>query len=199
MNKEEYISSGLIEDYCLGILDEKQMSAIEQAAAEHTEIKQKIKSFQQSLEQYAFEFSKTPAETLKNKIFSVIDNLALEEDHKKGKLPLISKFSNTENWLRIVASLIPEKLEEPMFVREIGNENGVEHMVIWTKVPYPDEVHIDEHESFIVLKGRCRCTIGDEVIELGPGGYLSIPLYKHHDVEIIEGPVLAVVQRVKVA
>lgn len=199
MNKDEYISSGMIEDYCLGVLDDTQISAVEQAAALYPDIKQEIKKFQQSLEQYAFEFAKPVPENVREKILAITDNLALEEDHTKGRLPLLSKYSDSESWLRIVKPFIPEKLEREMFVRQIGNHNGIEHIVIWSNIPYPDEVHDDELESFIILKGKCRCTIGDEVTELGPGGYLSIPLYKHHDVEVIEGPVLAVIQRVKVA
>ena len=95
--------------------------------------------------------------------------------------------------------MLPEKLTDKMFIHVLRDDQQVSQTLIWTAVDYPDEVHEDVKECFIILKGKCRCYIEAEVVELGPGGFLEIPLHKHHDVKVLEYPVLAVVQRIKVA
>jgi mannose-6-phosphate isomerase-like protein (cupin superfamily) len=82
-------------------------------------------------------------------------------------------------------------------VKRIGTYLYV--LLLVEQADYPDEVHDDLLECFIVLEGECECYIGDDVIHLGPGGFIDIPLYTHHDVKVIKGPVLAIVQRLKVA
>jgi len=62
---------------------------------------------------------------------------------------------------------------------------------------YPDEVHTDVWESFIVLEGECECYIGtDTVVRLKAGGYLEIPMHEHHDVKIISDYVVGIMQRI---
>ena len=46
------------------------------------------------------------------------------------------------------------------------------------------EVHHDEYEKFLIVEGTCTITIGDEVHNLVPGNFLSIPLYKNHTVTV---------------
>jgi cupin 2 domain-containing protein len=41
----------------------------------------------------------------------------------------------------------------------------------------------DQHEWVVLLKGAARLRFGDEVIEMGPGGFVNIPAYRKHRVE----------------
>jgi mannose-6-phosphate isomerase-like protein (cupin superfamily) len=86
-------------------------------------------------------------------------------------LPLLNKYSDLNTWLRIVEPLLPAALEENMFIKELRNDNGVSQTIIWTKIDYPDEVHDKVEECFIILKGKCRCYIEGEVIEVDAGGF----------------------------
>lgn len=199
MDSKSYIASGIIEDYCLGILSDEESSTVEQYARLYSEIKQEISAYMQALEQYAMDNAINPGEQIKTKIFQLIDNLATENEATPRHLPLLNKYSDLNNWLSIVEPLLPGELKENMFIKELRNEQGVSQTIIWTKVDYPDEVHDDVAECFIILKGKCRCYIEGEVIVVGAGGFLEIPMFKHHDVRVLESPVLAVVQRIKVA
>ena len=152
-----------------------------------------------TLEQYALDFTYNDAQHLKSKTLNLLENLKPEYEANVDALPLLNKYADHKNWLRIVKPLLPEKLDINMFIQELRNDNNISQTLIWTAVDYPDEVHDDVEECFIILEGKCRCYIEDEVVELGPGGFLEIPLYKHHDVQVLEHPVLAVVQRIKVA
>lgn len=197
---KEYISSGIIEDYCLGILNEQGRKDVLQQAQLHPEIKHAIDEFMQSLEEYSISSNIAPPATTKQNVMQLLDNLKLEEEKNIHHLPLINKYTDHKNWLRIVEPVLPETLNEKMFVKELRNDNEISQTLIWTAIDYPDEVHEDVRECFIILRGECRCYIENEFVELGPGGFLEIPMYAHHNVEVLgTAPVLAVVQRIKVA
>jgi mannose-6-phosphate isomerase-like protein (cupin superfamily) len=200
MDMQEYISSGIIEDFCLGFLNEDESKAVLQKAQQHPEIKREIDTFMFALEQYATHSSFTPSAELKDKTMQLLANLAAEEEKNIQHLPMLNKHSDYKNWLTIVAPVLPQTLNEKMFVRELRNDDKVTQMIIWTHIDYPDEVHEAVQECFIILRGKCRCFIDDKVVELEAGGFLEIPMYTHHNVEVLGNePVLAVVQRVKVA
>ena len=199
MSVQDYIQSGVIEDYCLGLLSPEESERVLQQAALMPEIKSLIEQYEQALLEYATENAFVLDKSNKETILDTINNIEIESAASPDDLPLLNKYSSAGNWMKIVKSVLPEKLEQDMFVRRLRNDNGIEQILIWSKIDYPDEVHDHEEECFIILQGKCRCYIEDEVIELGPGEFFSIPLHKHHDVQVLEGPVMAVVQRIKVA
>ena len=57
MNIEEYMNSGIIEDYCLGILGVEQMLAVAQNAAVYAEIRMEIEEYELVLKRYAEGFA----------------------------------------------------------------------------------------------------------------------------------------------
>lgn len=199
MDIKQYISSGIVEDYCLGMLENAEALQVEQAAATYPEIKKEITAFQETLEKYAMLMAENPLPGLKNNMFDTLDNLAKEKTLSVNNLPLLNKYSDYRKWLKLVKPMLPEKLEEEIFIKVLRNKGGIVQSVIWLKNEYPDEVHEHLKESLIVLEGECECHIGDKVLKLGPGDYIDIPLYYHHDVKVVKGPVLGIVQTVKVA
>jgi mannose-6-phosphate isomerase-like protein (cupin superfamily) len=199
MNEEILITSHIIEQYCLGLLPEQEHQSVERQAALHSTVEQDILRYNESLEQHLTNQRMKLPEELKAKTLNVLHNLKIEHEGKLEEQPLINKYSDFTNWLRLVKPLLPEKLEEELYTQEVRSDDHVSQTIIWTHVDYPDEVHTDVQESFIILQGSCRCFIDGQAVELGPGGFLEIPLHKHHDVQILGSPVLAVVQRIKVA
>src|SRR5215831_6177697 len=125
MDNQAYIASGIIEDYCLGMLSDEENRAVEQHAQANPEIKQEMNAFMQALEQYALDNAISPDKELKTKIFQLLDNLATEHEATPKHLPLLNKYSDPNTWLSIVEPLLPEVLEENMFVKELRNEHGV--------------------------------------------------------------------------
>src|SRR5215831_5761200 len=114
MDNQAYIASGIIEDYCLGMLSDEENRAVEQHAQANPEIKQEINAFMQALEQYALDNAISPDEQLKTKIFQLFDNLATEYKATAQHLPLLNKYSDLNTWLNIVEPLLPQELEENM-------------------------------------------------------------------------------------
>ncbi len=71
--------------------------------------------------------------------------------------------------------------------------------VIRSTLPIPEEVHHKDLESFFILEGHCRCFLGERTVDLGPGGFLEIPLDVPHRLEITGNtPVLAILQKVRI-
>ncbi|HEX8331889.1 MAG TPA: cupin domain-containing protein [Segetibacter sp.] len=198
MNDSTKILPGDIESYCLGLLSEEENRAVAEQAALHADIKEQIDEFRSLLEHYALSNAIQPPIDLKNKILTSLSNLKLEEAANIDLLPLVNKYSDHNNWLKIVQPLLPEEQPTGMFVKELRNDNHVTQILMWAAIDYPDEVHHDEEECFIVLMGKCRCYIGDKSVILSAGDFVEIPLHVHHNVEVLE-PVIAIVQRKKVA
>jgi anti-sigma-K factor RskA len=75
VNIEEYISSGIIESYVLGLADAQEVAELEQLKGAHPEIQAAIDSFEASLETAAFANTITPAADTKDKLM-----LALQDE-----------------------------------------------------------------------------------------------------------------------
>ncbi|MBS1729484.1 MAG: anti-sigma factor [Bacteroidetes bacterium] len=60
MNIEEYIESGIIESYVLGIATPEETASVESLSTQYPEIKKAIKDFELQLEKNAFEHAVTP-------------------------------------------------------------------------------------------------------------------------------------------
>jgi mannose-6-phosphate isomerase-like protein (cupin superfamily) len=97
-----------------------------------------------------------------------------------------------------VRPLIPPKIQEDRVVKVLRESDKIIQMLIVSKTDFDNEVHVGEHESFIILEGECECTIGDKVFRLKPGGFTEIPLYTDHDVRVLTPYVTAIVQRIAV-
>ena len=199
MDLKKYIESGIVQDYCLGILSTREIEQVEQQAAIYPEIQQEIESYQQVLEKYALSLTEAVPAELKSQTLSLLDNLKKEENAQYNNLPLLNRFSDHNNWLSAVKPLLPPELKKDRFIKVLHEDDKVLQMLMWVKNYYPDEVHDNLHECFIILEGECECHVEGEIIKLSAGGFFEVPLHKHHDVKVTKGPVLAVVQRVKAA
>jgi anti-sigma-K factor RskA len=72
LNKEDIISSGLLELYVLGLASPEENAQVEAAMHQYPEIKQEIEAIENSLESYAQENAVKPSTSVKEKIFSQI-------------------------------------------------------------------------------------------------------------------------------
>ncbi len=73
MNIQEYISSGIIESYVLGLASNEERAEFEQRCALHAELRQAKEAFELSLEQHALANAVPPPVALKEKIWSSLD------------------------------------------------------------------------------------------------------------------------------
>lgn len=70
MNIEEYINSGIIEAYALGVCSAEEAAQLEQLCATNAQVKQALFDAQTDLENYAMLHAKTPSAAVKNNLLN---------------------------------------------------------------------------------------------------------------------------------
>ena len=72
MNIQEYISSGIVESYVLGLADEAERADFEQMCALHPEVRTAREAFEIQLEQYALAGAIAPSESLRETMLNQV-------------------------------------------------------------------------------------------------------------------------------
>jgi anti-sigma-K factor RskA len=110
VNIKEYISSGIIESYCIGNCSEKECAEVEKFAAEYPEIKAEIEAVQNALDSYALKHAIAPPESLKDKVISTIETLEeihhREQDAKVKSINSLKPVTFDYRILLVAASLV---------------------------------------------------------------------------------------------
>ena len=198
MNTEAYINSGILHEYCIDTLSDSERAEVEQVCARYPEVRNELRQMQRAFEKFAESVGKKPARDVEQTIWGTLENINKEKAGDLNDLPLINKYSNHNNWRRIVKSLMPSPIPDKRVMLPLRNANGVMQVLVISKTDVDDEVHEREQESFLVLEGECECRIGDETWRLGPCGFLEIPLHKNHNVRVLSPYVVAVLQHVDI-
>lgn len=195
MNIKAYIESGILELYALDLLQGKEKAEVEKVISVYPEAKSELNSIQLAMEELAALSAITPPPHIKEKIVGTISNLEKEQKMDLNDLPLLNKFSDYKSWLSLVKDYIPGKLEDGGFSKVLRNADNLIQMLLVSSADFEDEIHADVHESFLILEGRCKCTVGGQVYFMGPGEYTEIPLHEIHRVEMVTPKVVAILQR----
>lgn len=193
VNLQTYIESGILELYILNLLDESERLMVQSMVLKNPELKMEIQEIERALENYAFEHAVEPSVELKEKIECELGVLAADKAIQ-DKMVVIDEYSDRQSWLDFVTSRFPEALLAENFCELIGQEKGLKQMLVVSTFDIEEESHEQEYESFLILRGKCRCTVDGNIFFLEAGGFTQIPLKVNHRVEVVDGPVMAVVQ-----
>ena len=199
-NIQDYIASGILELYVLGVTGKKENEEIEGIALSHVEVREEIENISDAIESYAKQNAVAPDPTIKPFLMAVID---YTERLKNGEAPTFppvlnesSKIADYDQWINRTDIKLPENFSD-FHAKLIGYTPLVTTAIIWIKDMAPQEIHQHEYEKFLILEGACDITIDNKIHSLKPGDYLSIPLYKKHDVKITSSyPCKAILQRI---
>ena len=199
MNVQAYIESGILEMYALDQLDPNEREEVEGMISKFPEIRIEFENIQVTLEMYAMTRGIQPHPRVKEKIRNSISKLEKELDLDLRDLPLITDLSDYKKWLNLVNDLIPgEGVKDEMFTHVLHQSDKVVQMLVVTSTDIGEEVHDESLESFLILKGKCKCTVGNDVRFMEAGDFMTIPLNKNHNVEILSDQVVAILQHVAV-
>ena len=97
MNIQEYILSGIVESYVLGLASTEERAEFENMCAAHAEVRAARDAFERAIEQQAFMEATSPPAHLKSRIFGELD---VEADRKKP-----GKFKNVQRPMKPVRSI----------------------------------------------------------------------------------------------
>lgn len=186
-NLKNYIKSGILELYVLGMTSSVEAAEVQEMAALYEEVREEINDLSKVMEAYAQSHSIEPSTTIKPLLMASID---YTERLKQGEaisfppaLHKNSRISDYDFWLNADEATGPEDFEN-VHARIIGYTAEMATAIIWLKDFTPPEIHTREIEKFLIVQGTCDIFIGEEVHHLAPGDILSIPLHVSHHVKV---------------
>ncbi|MGA0560465.1 cupin domain-containing protein [Larkinella sp. VNQ87] len=193
----DFIDSGILNEYCLGLLQPEEVLEVERMARLYPEVQKAIDQLLVSIKPSDLQ-QDIANKGLKGQILETLGQLGEPPVFDLQCLPLINVYSDSEQWQRTLAGLSPAPEFRNLYVYPLRNHDGVEQFILWARHEIRPERHHDEHESFLILEGECECRIGGETVRLKAGDFVRIPLKVEHTVRVVSPePVKAVVQRVK--
>lgn len=198
-NISEYIESGIIEAYVLGLASPEETEEVESYAIVHPEVIQAIDTFSESLEQHALANAVAPDPLIKPMLMATVDFIDRME---KGETPAFppelnekSTIADYAEWLNRPDMILPSEFTD-IHAKIIGYTPQLTTVIAWIKEMAPQEVHHDEYEKFLIVEGTCDITIGEHVHQLVPGDFLAIPLHVDHHVKVTSDiPCKVILQR----
>ncbi len=199
-NITEYIESGIIEMYVLGLTSQDETNDINELANLHIEIRNEIEFITEALQVYSSENTPPLNPSLKVFVLACIDYF---ERLKKGEVVEVipqlnenSKIEDYKKWLDREDITLPTNFSE-VHAKIIGLTPQITTAILWIERMTAPEIHDKEYEKFLIVEGTCDIIIGDKVHSLVAGDYLSIPLYISHQVKVTSlVPCKVVLQRV---
>jgi mannose-6-phosphate isomerase-like protein (cupin superfamily) len=195
----QYIASGILELYALGMATVEESKEVAKMAAEHKEIQEELDKINSVLEAHARQQSKVPPITAKALLLATIDYSERLKNGEPVAFPPVldekSKISDYAEWLNRKDMVAPEDIEN-IFAKIIGYTPQHTTAILWIRDYSPAEVHDHEHEKFLILEGECDIVVDGNVLHFKPGDYFAIPLHSTHSVKVTSKiPCKAILQR----
>ena len=104
MNKEEFISSGLLELYALGISSPEETQMVEEYLLQFPELKQELSDIETSLESYAQVNAVEPSSSVKGKVFSRVFPENVSEEKIIAPVVSINKKNKAISFYKLLAA-----------------------------------------------------------------------------------------------
>ena len=102
MNIKEYISSGIVESYVLGLASEQERAEFEQLCLQYPELVTARNDFEEKLERQAFENAITAPAFVKEKVLSTIQGQSIAG--REAKIIAMNRVQKSNSWLKYVAA-----------------------------------------------------------------------------------------------
>ena len=197
-NLEEYISTGILEEYCLNLLDPEQKQQVEKIAQEYPIVHARISLINAAILKMRTSPDASLPSDIKEKTWDLLQNSHLEKIMDPQRLPLINSYSDINQWRPFVQSQLPKELNDSCYLKILREDEKISQEIVWTKNDRPEEIHDNERESLLILEGICECEVGGKIIQLKAGDYFEMPPNVPHTMRLRTPELLALVQRVKI-
>jgi len=203
MDIRAYLDSGIVEEYCLGLLDSEAAAAVEQLSRQHPAIDLEIHKTLETLTR--FTTGAKPGPQVKTTLFQLIDHLETEQNIDLKSPPFIHRHSDIEAWNKAIEGLAPNIEEDSTRYHFLQERPDFQLSIVWLEGQLVEDGHDSDEflESFLILEGTCECNIGGKIIHLQAGDYLDIPRLTQHTIRNTSAHpqpfVKALVQRRKAA
>ena len=164
-NIKDFIQSGILESYVMGIATTEETQEVESMAITHQEIRDEIEAVKSTLENYAQLHAISPNPTIKPLLMAFIDYTERLQKGEQITLPPVmndsTKIDDFSPWLNRKDMQMPSIFEE-YFARIISYSPEIITAIAWIKDIAPAEAHHHEHEKFLIIEGTCDIIVEDK-------------------------------------
>lgn len=193
-----YLESGILELYVLNDLSPAERLEVEAMIVKYPILKDELFEIEACLENFANLNASNPAAHLEDITINSILKSENEQFDDLSNLPLIHKFSDASKWQNLVNNTDIPAFEYGKAVKILRQDERVCQMLVVSMTDIEQETHKNEHESFLILEGECKCVVGEEIRFMKAGDFMPIPLHTLHHVEVLSERVTAILQHVAV-
>ncbi len=200
MNIKEYIESGILEQYVLGLTSEEENIIIAKISNEYPDVNNEIERITFEIITIAEQnVINDPNETVKPIVMASVEYI---ERLKLGEAPsfppsinINSKIDDYSEWLGRPDMMSPVEYDN-IFAKIIGYTNQLFTAIVWIKDYTPYEVHGNEFEKFLVVEGSCDIITDAKTYQLKVGDSFKVPLHMGHTVKVTSAiPCKVILQR----
>jgi len=201
-NIKDYIESGIIEMYVMGLSSDAESAEIEKLARVHPEIRAEIDEISDALvnlEKNHGQHKPQLSANVKPFLMAIIDYSERLKNGEQAAVPPVlneqSHAADFSEWLNR-EDMVYDDADGDTLARIIGHTPQGMTAIVWMKKGSPVEMHDKEYEKFLILEGSCNIVTKDRVYSLAPGDYFQIPLHLSHSVEVTsKQPCKVILQR----
>ena len=199
MNSKEFIESGILELYILGIASNAEQQEVELMAKTDPAIQEELNAISLSLEAVAVKQVIPPNPIIKPFLMATINYTdRIMQGEPVTEPPLLHQHSTIKDyapWLQRADMTYTGT--EPVFAYIIGHTKKATTAIVWLKDFAPQEVHDTELECFLIVEGTCNIVVDGKENSLVPGDCFVIPLHKNHFVKVTSAiPCKVILQRI---
>lgn len=178
MNIKEYIASGLLEEFVLGLTLKEESEKILLLCDQYKEIREEVAAIEKALTSYSSLYAVSPPPAVKKSILNAVETI----DLLPPKLTPLSKVSDFDYWLGKVEA--PAEFESAMHIEVIEESEDGLLAIAWAREGEVPHLHTNYTEKFLVVEGACRATFNGKSIDYGVGDYIEFPINSTHGYEI---------------
>lgn len=207
MNKEQFLESGIIEEYCLGLASPKDVDLLMTMVSLYPEISEYLSSVQLQTNDLLTRFQRPASHSSKEIIKrNIRENLKLrkallkEQPHQLEEFISISRHTDIEMLESLIAKIHPPEEYDNIHLEPLYIDSDKMLAVVWVKDQIPEEKHELLDESFLILEGNVSCHIDNEVFYMEKGMFMRMPLKSEHSIKVTSSyPAKAILSHVNIA
>ena len=128
MDVKPYIESGIIEEYCLGLLPQSQADEVAQLARAYPEILSEIQRIESTLLTYARSPMRSP---MKGTILKTLSKLATEEAIDLANPPMLHRHSDFNLWNEALSGVESDDVVGNMKTTIFFKDESFQLCVVW--------------------------------------------------------------------
>ena len=197
MDIDAYISSGVLENYCLGFCSETEKAVIEKNAAAYPAVKNEIEKIRISLEEFILANKIKPSPSVKIRVMlSLYDKMARSDTEYA---PLINEQMDPAiltSWVAAENITDPTGNFEDLYVTELPSTEQVTNFIVHAKTGHEPEMHDNFNEYLYVIRGSCIMDFDGVKRSYKEGEIIYIMPHINHAATVTsQQPMIALVQR----